>query len=287
MRLFLRFRVVTFGVAVLATVFGCAKAESANTGASGGQRGDEDGLPPEVSIPIGTSDCSCQYDATMMLASVDEAPAGIAARDVLALVDIARPQPIRWLPESEFEWEAPREIVAASGPLPDQISIEVAYQDGEIRFSGPLNCWRIDVEVAVSLRSENGALDEHVTGWLHGVGIGERGFATDPTAWLELLLHVPETSFKGSVSTAQECMPMPGVAPLGGTLDVETTLDQQAPTDPVDGPWTLSQRGRMVAIPVHLRFDQSGVSGTMDAWLYGMSDGSLRLTQKIAVVGAP
>jgi hypothetical protein len=287
MRMLLRFRAVSFGVAALATLSGCATSDSSDKGAGGGPTSAKDGLPSELSIPVGTADCSCEHDAPMTLASVDEAPAGVAARDLLALVDVDGPHPIRWQSESEFDWEAPREIVAASGQLPNQISIEVTYQDGEIRFSGPTNCWRIDVEVAVSLRSEHGALDEQVTGWLHAAGSGERGFATDPNAWLELVLHVPETSFRGTVSTAQDCMPLQGIAPLGGTLDVETTFDQQAPTDPVDGPWTLSQRGRMVAIPVHLRFDKSGVQGTMDAWLYGMSDGSLRLTENIAVVGTP
>jgi hypothetical protein len=282
-----RSRIVAFGVAALATIFGCGKPESSNGGPSGGQTGNEGGLPPELSIPAATADCVCQYDAPMTLASLDEAPAGVAARDMLALVDLDGVQPIRWQSESEFEWEAPREIVAASGQLPDQISIAVAYQNGEIRFSGPTDCWRLDVEVAVSMHSEHGALNEQVIGWLHAAGGRERGFATDPIAWLELLLHVPETSFKGSASSAQDCMPIPGVAPLGGTLDVESTLDRRASTDPVDGPWTLSQRGRKVAIPVHLRFDKRGVHGTLDAWLYGTDDGSLQLTEEIAVLGAP
>ena len=50
---------------------------------------------------------------------------------------------------------------------------------------------------------------------------------------------------------------------------------------------TLREQGRLVAVPIAIRFDPRGAHGSVDAWVYGTDSGILRLTQGVATFGEP
>ena len=81
--------------------------------------------------------------------------------------------------------------------------------------------------------------------------------------------------------------PDAATAALRGTFDINQEVAQQEPDDWVDGEWTASPPARMVALPISLWFDEAGAHAQMEAWLYGLEDGSLLRTSEIATWGDP
>ena len=254
-------RLLGFAVPALCAttlVVGCAEV--------GGQTGTEDTTSPPltagpstsarvVHIPTPTGNPRCIHDAPIALASLDDAPSGFSARDVLALAEVSGQFPLTWNTESPTGSRL-RKIEPPSGPDSDAIFLTVSYAGGEILHLGPPGCSRLDVEVEVTMRSESGALDENVTAVLYAL---EPAFDETGGVRLEFVLrpagvviHMPLGPLEGR--------PTPRVAPQGGDLDVRmAAMDGESmPPDP----------GWLAAVPILLWFDQGGVHGTIDAWLH-------------------
>jgi len=243
----------------------------------GGQTGGEDSQPDppppvierHVQIPGEPEQPLCPHEAPVILSSLDDAPSGLSAGDVLAYAEVQGPLSLVWHLESPFGSERTIE------PMPpldgEALTLAIEYSGGEIRYFGPSDCARVDIQVNVLMRSESGSLDEQTSGVLYAVqpAIETKGVR------LELLLH-PSTVQVDVPTGILEGRPAPQVALLSGDLDVKATI-MSSPAS--------SEEGRLAAVPILVWFDQDGPHGNIDAWLFGSDTGQLVLSHQLATFG--
>ena len=231
--------------------------------------------PRTVQIPGSGDGWPCDYDPPIRLHSLDEAPSGLSAREVLALTGLAEPIALEWHPVSSRGGRF-REIEPPPAANPEPLTVDVTYEGGAIHYRGPEECARLDVEVAITLQTPSGALNERAAALLY---TAVRPSSED--ARIELVLHPLHVQVRGptGIGTAP-------VAVLHGELEVERAIEYPASGSDPDFPEeTLSDDGRLAALVVSIWFDRHGAHGVLDAWLHGTTTGKVSLASEIATFG--
>ncbi|MDD9932111.1 MAG: hypothetical protein OXT09_00830 [Myxococcales bacterium] len=210
----------------------------------GGQTGDEDAAParPWVGSPFaGAQDNRCPLSETPQPLSLDEtSPSGFSAREVLDLASGDFEEELRWheMPDPFAE-----RLAFDGGSDAERISIQVRHDGGAVRyFAGQAPCsGRLEIDVAVTLRSDSGALDEQVPAILATTHLRE--------VTLELRFRREEPALGLPVVTDAPVLPVhllqsgPGVTIAG---DDDTQLEFLA---------------------VHLSISELGLAGRVDLWV--------------------
>jgi len=233
---------------------------------TGGQTGDES-LLREPFVPPGTGASGNEVCPTresgQILPSIDEAsPDGFAAREVLAFAEGVHTTTLHFLTSLEGRASGAGagddELEIRPSAEDTSLTIELGYEGGEVRYFPPDTrpCQgRLQIDVRLSLRSADGALDETWQATLEARG-----------------RHEARVHVAARPAVRGETPPLPrspAVSELHGALEVE------AP-----------ERGNtyLAWLDAYLLWSAFGVQGSLSAWIrYG--NGSAFLVE-IATFGA-
>jgi hypothetical protein len=230
---------------------------------AGGQTGGEDAVPPSFPFPGSTSDACVPETTPSVLASLDEmTAAGFSAASVLRYAEGTFHERLDFDPRpADGGWDPSTPLSIEPGGDED-LEIEISYEGGELRYFASESCPRLDIDVHVRLRTPSGAIEESVDGVL---------MASSPfEARLWLRFHT------GAVELSQgfgpiSYVPVPSVQRLAGDLSV-TAMNRTG-------------RHQLVFIELWLTLSELGVNGSLDGWIYGVNDESLRLAPLLATIG--